>query len=191
MRAGIVGGIVARALLLACAASSALGPIGPSVARAVSDPGILLELDREGYQLSVLDLRSREPGPPIRVVLGSPAHSTPAGSYPVSRVILNPAWQPSDEALAAGAEGLPPSLDGPMGVAKIPFAELGSVALHGGGDLLLLGKPVSGGCVRARDADLLRVIAWLYRQGVLGPALPQEDGEVHRFFQRPVRMRVR
>ena len=96
-----------------------------------------------------------------------------------------------DEVLAAGAQPLPPSPDGPMGIAKIPFADLGSVALHGGGDLLLLGKPVSGGCVRARDADLLRVIAWLHLQRALGPPVPQDDGEVHRFFQRPARMLVR
>ena len=41
------------------------------------------------------------------------------------------------------------------------------------------------------QADLLRVIAWLHRQGALGPAAPQEDGEVHRFFQRPIRLLVR
>ena len=191
MRMGLFGGVVGRVLILACAASGVLGLAGPRGARAASDPGLLLELDRERYELAVRDLRSGESGPSLRVVLGSPAHSTPAGSYPVSRVILNPAWRPSDDALAAGAEALPPSLDGPMGVAKIPFADLGSVALHGGGDLLLLGKPVSGGCVRARDADLLRVIAWLHRQGALGPAAPREDGEVHRSFQRPVRMLVR
>jgi len=129
---GLFGGVVGRVLILACAASGVLGLAGPRAARAASDPGLLLELDRERYELAVRDLRSGESGPSLRVVLGSPAHSTPAGSYPVSRVILNPAWRPSDDALAAGAEALPPSLDGPMGVAKIPFADLGSVALHGG-----------------------------------------------------------
>ena len=124
-------------------------------------------------------------------MLGSPAHDTPAGDYAVGRVILNPGWQPSELAIAAGATPLPPSLDGPMGVAKIPFADRGSIALHGGGDVLLLGKSVSGGCVRARDSDLLRVIAWLGAQRALGPPRVQEDGEVHRDLIRSVTLRVR
>jgi hypothetical protein len=77
-----------------------------------------------------------------------------------------------------------------MGVAKIPFARTGAIALHGGGDLRLLGKPISGGCVRARDADLLRVIAWLLARAALGAPLEQPDGEVHRSFRRPVRLRI-
>jgi hypothetical protein len=191
MRGVAVRGLAARALIWAGAVASGLGWAGSGAGSAASDPGVLLELDRERYELNVRDLHSGESGPPIRVALGSPAHATPAGSYPVTRVIFYPAWQPNPEVQAAGSEPLPPSLDGPMGVAKLPFADLGSVALHGGGDPLLLGKLVSGGCVRARDADLLRVIAWLYLRRALGPAEPQKDGEVIRFFQRPVRMQVR
>lgn len=159
-------------------------------ARAADDPGLVIELDRERFEVTTRDVRSGDEGPRIRVVLGSPAHDTPSGDHPVGRVILNPAWHPSAEAIAAGAKPLPPSLDGPMGVAKIPFAETGSIALHGGGDLLLLGKPVSGGCVRARDADLLRIVAWLLERDALGPPVVENGGEVHRSFQRPVRLRV-
>ena len=180
--------------LLAAPASLLLGILvlawGAPPTRAAGDPGLVIELDRDRFEVSTLDLRSGDVGPRVRVVLGSPAHDTPSGDHPVGRVILNPAWRPSDEALAAGAKPLPASLDGPMGVAKIPFAETGSIALHGGGDLLLLGKPVSGGCVRARDADLLRILAWMLERGALAPPVVQEDGEVQRSFQRPVRLRV-
>jgi hypothetical protein len=170
-------------VLLACVG---LGP----TARAGDDPGLILELDRERFEVSSRDARSGEAGPRIRIVLGSPAHDTPDGDYPVGRVILNPSWHPSNEALAAGAVPTPPSLDSPMGAAKIPFAETGSIALHGGGDPLVLGKPISNGCVRARDGDLLRIVAWMLERGALGPAEPQADGEVHRSFTRPVRLRV-
>ena len=172
--------LVVLALLVAGAVSS----------RAAGDPGLILELDRDRFEVTTLDARDGVPGPRIRIVLGSPENQTPDGDHPVGRVILNPAWHPSDTAFDAGAEVMPPSLDSPMGVAKIPFAETGSIALHGGGDLLLLGKPVSGGCVRARDSDLLRVLAWMLERGALGPPDPQPDGEVHRSFQRPVRLRV-
>lgn len=154
------------------------------------DPGLLLELDRERFEVVARDRLTGDLGPRIRIVLGSPAHDTPSGDYPIGRVILNPSWRPSDEATAAGAERTPPSTTSPMGVAKIPFAETGSIALHGGGDPRLLGKPVSGGCVRARDADLLRIVAWLLERDALGPADLQPDGEVHRSFRRPVRLRV-
>jgi hypothetical protein len=165
--------------------------VSPSASWSSEDPGLSLELDRERYEVVVRDERSGAHGPRIRVVMGSPAHDTPGGEYSVGRVILNPAWNPSEGALTSGAVKLPASLDGPMGVAKIPFADGGSIALHGGGDPLLLGKPVSGGCVRARDADLLRVIAWLHAHGALTPAVEQPDGEIHRSFRRPVRLRVR
>ena len=180
-------------LLLALVGASLSSPGWAQVAGAQAgdgDPGLILELDRDRYELSSFDARSGEPGPHARIVLGSPANETPDGDHSVGRVILNPSWHPSAAAQEAGAQRRPPSLDGPMGVAKIPFAETGSIALHGGGDLLLLGKPVSGGCVRARDADLLRIIAWMRQRGALGPPVVRDDGEVHRSFQRPVRLRI-
>jgi hypothetical protein len=161
------------------------------LAGAGGDPGLLLELDRGGFELRVSDLGSGEAGPRVPVAVGSPGQPTPEGSFPVYWVILNPAWHPGPLAHEAGAEAESPSLSTPMGVAKIPFAEAGTIALHGGGNPLLLGKPVSGGCVRTSDGDMLRVIAWLHLQGALGPAVRKPDGEIHRPFRRAARMVVR
>ncbi len=182
--------LLLQLLLLLSILPIVLGALSAGVSSAADDPGILLEVDRARYELSTRDVGNGEPGPAFRVVLGSPAHATPPGDYSIGRVVLNPAWHPSAEALAAGAAPLGPSLDGPMGVAKIPFAEVGSIALHGGGDLLLLGKPISGGCVRARDADLLRVLAWLLKQDALGRPTVSDDGQVYRDFTRPVKLRI-
>ena len=77
-----------------------------------------------------------------------------------------------------------------MGVAKIPFAAKGSIALHGGGDPHVLGKPVSSGCVRASDADLLRLITWLHLQGGLAPPREEASGEVVRDLWRTARVLV-
>jgi len=169
----------------------ALSAPGSAAAGVAPDPGLLFELDRSRYELTLRDLRTGDHGPQMRVVLGSPAHDTPTGGFAVGRVILNPAWHPSAEAAAAGARKRPPSLTGPMGVAKIPFADDGSIALHGGGHALLLGKPVSAGCVRARDADLLRALAWMHENGTLDRPQLSATGEVERGFRRRVRFLVR
>ncbi|MCZ6464835.1 MAG: L,D-transpeptidase [Proteobacteria bacterium] len=175
--------IVAVAFAAGVLAAASAGAAAPS------DPGILLELDRERFALRVRDLRSGETGPAVPVVLGSPAHPTPGGSFALERVILNPAWTPGPRARAGGALDRGPGLESPMGVAKIPFAGGGAIALHGGGDPLLLGKPVSSGCVRAADADLLRVLAWLHERGALAPPEPHR-GESHRSFQRRTQLIV-
>jgi hypothetical protein len=161
---------VALSLAFAAPASAAQEP----------DPGILLEVDTVVYELRSRDLREGTTGPVVRVAIGSPGSPTPAGRFPLYLVVLNPAWRPDWETPRMG-----PSLHTPMGVAKIPFSANGTVALHGAGDALLLGKPVSAGCVRVADADLLRVIACLHQRGALAPPTHQPDGEVHRPFRRP------
>jgi hypothetical protein len=154
------------------------------------DPGILLELNRTTYQLTARDLSDQDAGPALKVVLGSPAHPTPAGSFPIYQVVHSPEWQPGSVARARGAEPVPASAAGPMGIAKIPFAA-GGIALHGGAHPLLLGKPVSLGCVRTQDADLMHLIAWLGDRGALGKTRRQKNGESQQAFLRPARIVVR
>jgi len=176
-------------LLLACTVA------GPQPSIASGDPGLELEIDLEAFVVRTRDLRSGREGPEVSIGPGSPGNPTPKGRHRVGWVVLRPAWMPSDAALAAGAPKMPPSLESPMGVAKIPFAELGSVALHGGGDPRVLGRPISAGCVRTRDADLLRVIGWLDVAGALGdPRFDPDDpehGEVKRPVHRPTWVVVR
>ena len=155
------------------------------------DPGVLLELDREAYELRPRDLATGDAGPPLRLVLGSPAQPTPSGVYPLDRVVRNPGWYPGAVARSFGARPVLPSSAGPLGVGKIPFASGGEIALHGGADPLLLGKPVSLGCARATDHDLLRLIAWLEARDALGPPRERAGGELHQRFRRPARVRVR
>lgn len=160
-------------------------------AAAAADAGIELEIERATSSLRARDVGAGEDGPVLRVVMGSPGQPTPSGLFPVSRVVLNPGWTPGEAAREAGAEAEPPSLTTPMGVAKIPFADGGSIALHGAGDARLLGRPVSSGCVRATDADLLLLLAWLHEHGALGPPVEQANGEIVRAFQRPVAVAIR
>jgi hypothetical protein len=158
---------------------------------APGDPGLLLELDRAAFEISVRDLRDESAGPRFRVALGSPSHATPGGEFPLYRVVRSPEWKPGPDARAAGAKAEPASNRGPMGVAKIPFAEGGSIALHGGAHPRLLGKPISLGCVRAADADMLELLAWLESRDALSPTRERANGEHLQAFRRPARIRVR
>ena len=131
------------ALLLLCFALALAAAPPPS------DPGIVLRVEGEEFVLRALDARDDADGPALRVALGSPARPTPRGSFALERVVLNPAWTPGTDAREAGARPLPPSSEGPMGVAKIPFAADGAFALHGGARSYLLGEQISSGCIRA------------------------------------------
>ena len=154
------------------------------------DPGLLLELDRESFSLTARDLRHEVTGPTLRVVMGSPANPTPSGIFPVFNVVWNPGWKPGETARRLGAHAVDPSPGGPLGVAKLAFGR-GGIALHGGADPLLLGKPVSLGCVRTLDEEFLTLLDWLDERGGLLPGREQPGGEVHQSFRRPARIRVR
>jgi hypothetical protein len=174
--------------VMSCVMTIALGA-------AQAEPGgagnLVMVIESSTFQLSVLDSRDGERSPTIRVALGSPEAATPTGRFPLERIILSPSWRPGTVAKKAGAEPEEASLDTPMGAVKIPFAAKGVIALHGGGDRRVLGKPVSAGCVRATDADLLRVVAWLDGRDALASAKQVANGEVHRRFRRPIELVVR
>lgn len=168
----------------------ALLALGPLLLAGSSDPGIVFELDRERFVLQATDLASGAVGPRLRVAVGSPAHPTPSGEFPVYQVVRRPGWRPGETARRYGARPIAPSTRGPLGVAKIGFGRAG-IALHGGADPLLIGKPISLGCVRALDDDVLGLLDWLDGQGALGRNRPQPDGEIHQAFRRRALMVVR
>jgi hypothetical protein len=160
-----------------------------SLLGASGDPGILLELDRDAYLVVARDLRAGVDGPALRVAVGSPAHPTPTGSFPLREVVHSPGWSPGPTARRNGASPESPSLEGPLGAAKIPF--LGAFSLHGGSRPLLLGKPITLGCLRSADPQLLELLAWLGQQGALGAERPLASGESRQAFVRPARLVIR
>ena len=173
------------------ASSLALIALLPLLCAGGKDPGILIDVDLDEFRVETRDLRTGEAGPSLPIVIGSPAHPTPPGSYRAYKLIRNPGWKPGAVARSFGATPEPPSIHGPMGVGKLPFAENGEIALHGAADPLLLGKPASLGCARATDDDFLRLVAWLEEVRVLRGKPRDVGGELHQSFRRPARVRVR
>ena len=162
----------------------------PMLTAGTNDPGLLLKLDRESFTLTAHDLLDDVSGPTLKVVMGSPAHATPNGDFPLYSVVRNPGWEPGSIARALGARPLAPSSRGPLGIARITFAADG-LALHGGAEPLLLGKPISLGCVRTLDEELLTLLDWLDERGGLHRLRAQPDGELHQSFRRPARLVIR
>jgi L,D-transpeptidase ErfK/SrfK len=172
-----------RILGLVLLAASVLGAADP-------DPGLVIEIDRENYVLTAHDLRDDVAGPALRVAVGSPSHATPTGTFPLYQVVHDPAWHPGANARRKGAAAFAPSADGPMGVAKLPFAP-GGYAVHGGGQRVVLGKPVSLGCVRLTDTDILDLIAWMRERDALRDRAPRGSGERHEPLLRPAHVVIR
>jgi lipoprotein-anchoring transpeptidase ErfK/SrfK len=168
------------AVLGACAALLGAG----------ADPGVRVRIDLERFELAATDLRRPGEALVFPVATGSPAHPTPRGHYRPWVIVRNPAWRPGPEAAARGAIPAEASDHTPMGVAKIPLDGQG-LALHGGADPLLLGKPVSLGCVRMADADMLALLDWLERAGALAPARAAASGERHQALRRSVTFELR
>ncbi len=154
------------------------------------DAGILLHVDLATFELGALDLDTAAIGPTLRVSIGSPSHPTPTGEFRPTRIIENPSWTPGPIARSFGAREHSPSRTSPLGVGKLPL-EFGAIQIHAGADPLLLGKPMSLGCVSLDDASWSRLIEWLEERESLQAWHRHENGETESRFRRPIRVVVR
>ena len=80
------------------------------------------------------------------VAVGSSTYPTPAGLYFIAEKIKPAPTTGTFGVLALGLSGHQP---------KLP--KLGALAIHGTNDASAIGKSVSDGCIRMRNADVLRV----------------------------------
>ena len=83
------------------------------------------------------------------VAVGSPAYPTPSGLYFVNEKTI-PAPGGPYGVLALGLSGFQP---------RLPTR--GALAIHGTNDDHVIGQAVSEGCIRMRNADVLRVSHWV------------------------------
>jgi lipoprotein-anchoring transpeptidase ErfK/SrfK len=89
----------------------------------------------------------------FRVAVGMPGLSTPTGTYYVNQKLRPAAPGGPYGVLALGLSAFQPKLPNwPQG---------GQVAIHGTNQDYLIGRAVSHGCVRMRNADVLKVSAWV------------------------------
>jgi L,D-transpeptidase ErfK/SrfK len=87
------------------------------------------------------------------IAIGQEGWETPVGSFKVSQMVENPAWQHpiTGEKIRSGDQ------DNPLGKRWIGFTSQGKllIGFHGTKDYSLLGQAVSHGCLRMRNADVI------------------------------------
>lgn len=99
------------------------------------------------------------------VSVGTAAHPTPSGTFRIRRLIWNPPWNPPASAWARDRSPEAPGSPGnPMGRVKIFFQEP-DYYLHGTGHASSLGRAMSHGCVRLRNADAAEVARYVMMAG--------------------------
>jgi hypothetical protein len=148
---------------------------------------IRIEVSLDRYELRVLEggrTRLR-----FDISSGMPSTPTPRGGFTLREVISNPSFRPGPEARRRGATPRGPSLQGPLGIAKIPFQ--GSFQIHAGVDPLAMGKPMTLGCVGLTDASMRTLLDWLAARGAITDGERSSEGQLHHRFVRPATLRIR
>src|SRR5262249_29469840 len=141
-------------------ASSASGA-GQGTASGQNDPDpthlVLRPSERRLY------LRDGSPGPvaSFPIAIGKEGFETPPGRYQVEAMEVHPDFLKLDTSVVPARliKRIPPGPTNPLGERWIQFAhgEGWTLGIHGTPNPELLGQAVSHGCIRMRNADVLRV----------------------------------
>ena len=159
--------------LLAGAGSSACRIAGPAAvdgsvatvtrapdADAAPEPrtrSYLLLIRLSERRLYLLDDAPDTPDESFPIAVGREGVETPVGQFQVEEMVENPDF----DKVASGAvlERIPPGPTNPLGERWIGFTHGPgwTIGIHGTPTPHLLGRAVSGGCVRMRDADVIAI----------------------------------
>jgi len=111
-------------------------------------------------RLYLMDDDPRTPVESFPIAVGREGRETPTGSFRVEEMIEHPdfhKFDPRDRTRVI--KRIPPGPTNPLGERWIAFTHGDGwvVGIHGTPNPELLGRAVSGGCVRMRNADVIRV----------------------------------
>lgn len=130
----------------------------PAVATPIDSTHVVIRLKERRLEL-VTDHPegSRESFP---IAVGRKGHETPTGRFQVEEMVVGPEYlkiDPKDRTRVL--KRFPPGPNNPLGERWIGFAhgDGWTVGMHGTPNPELLGQAVSGGCIRMRNADVIRV----------------------------------
>ncbi len=105
-----------------------------------------------------------DPGTPVEsfpIAIGREGRETPTGRFQVEEMIEHPDFHKMDGSGTARVvvKYFPPGPTNPLGERWIGFAhgDGWTIGIHGTPNPELLGRAVSGGCIRMRNADVVRI----------------------------------
>ena len=121
-------------------------------------PYLLLRLSER--RLYLMDDGSRMPVESFPIAIGREGHDTPIGRFQIEEMVEHPDYEkidPGDRSRVL--KRIPPGPENPLGERWMAIAhgEGWTVGIHGTPQPELLGRAVSGGCIRMRNADVIRV----------------------------------
>ncbi len=121
---------------------------------------IYLVLRLKERRLDVMEQDVPAPLESFAIAVGRAGHETPTGRFHVEEMIEHPDYQqidPNDRWRVL--KQIPPGRENPLGDRWIGFAhgDGWTVGIHGTPQPELLGQAVSGGCIRMRNIDVIRV----------------------------------
>jgi lipoprotein-anchoring transpeptidase ErfK/SrfK len=124
------------------------------------EPGTSLVIRVKARRLDLMRDDTTTPIATFPIAVGRTGHETPTGRFHVEEKIEHPDYQkldPKDRSRVL--KYFPPGPANPLGERWIGFAhgDDWTVGIHGTPNPELLGQAVSGGCIRMRNADVLRV----------------------------------
>lgn len=136
-----------------------------------ADSTIHLVLNVPAFTVSVLSGDSVVRAYPVAV--GSPRYPTRLGSFSIQTITWNPWWIPPESEWARNEQTTPPGPSNPMGKVKLNYTS--AYYLHGTPDSTRLRRPVSHGCVRMQNRDVIELA--LIVQDASGVRLSAEEQE--------------
>jgi hypothetical protein len=125
------------------------GLVGWVRASAVTEHSIRTRIVVSLSERRVTLLRSGRPLLVVPAAIGSAATPTPTGRYYVNQKLVAPDPLGAYGPVALGISAFSPVLK--------TWAQGGPIAIHGTNQATLLGSAVSHGCIRVRNADVLRL----------------------------------
>jgi hypothetical protein len=129
-----------------------------AIASEQASPYLVLRLKERRLDM----MRDDAPAPigSFPIAIGRAGHETPTGRFHVEEMIEHPDYDqidPNDRWRVL--KRIPPGPENPLGERWIGFAhgDGWTVGIHGTPQPKLLGQAVSGGCIRMRNVDVIRV----------------------------------
>lgn len=122
-----------------------------------TSPYVVIRLAKR--RLELMEEGAHAPVASFPIAVGRAGHETPTGRFQVEELVEHPDFHKIDPETRAIIKYFPPGPLNPLGERWIGFAhgEGWTLGIHGTPNPELLGKAVSGGCIRMRNADVLRV----------------------------------